>query len=249
MTDLAAAKALEAAKEVKDVSSGTDGVSLPRFENKELSMDNLKNDTGEAQLSPLKRDIPNFSEKNLDAAEKNDVAELSKGSETASDRTSEEIGQKGTDLKERAEIEEKKEIQELKEEYIDDIVKRSDVPETIDQEAAKSAEYEKCTPEVTAEKRAEFNTNKDDLKREWERENNQEWPKYEEDVYSENGVKIRSKGQDYDAHHIQPLNMGGENVASNITPMHATEHYDRQGVHAPDSPYAKLEKKLESSAA
>ncbi len=67
MTELAAAKALEAAKEVKDVSSGTDGVSLPRFENKELSMDNLKNDTGEAQLSPLKRDIPHFSEKNLDA--------------------------------------------------------------------------------------------------------------------------------------------------------------------------------------
>jgi len=114
MTELAAAKALEAAKEVKDVSSGTDGVSLPRFENKELSMDNLKNDTGEAQLSPLKRDIPNFSEKNLDAAEKNDNRKLPEAQEKVSDfqdtgassennkeRTLDDSNQEKTDLKDK----------------------------------------------------------------------------------------------------------------------------------------------------
>ena len=55
---------------------------------------------------------------------------------------------------------------------------------------------------------------------------------------------IRKAGGDYDAHHIQPLGMGGKNEASNITPLHANEHYDKQGVHAPDSPYSKLDKML-----
>lgn len=42
-------------------------------------------------------------------------------------------------------------------------------------------------------------------------------------------------------HHIQPLSMGGKNEVGNITPMHASEHYDKQGVHAPDSPFSKLD--------
>ena len=33
-------------------------------------------------------------------------------------------------------------------------------------------------------------------------------------------------------------------VASNITPLNAEVHYDKQGVHAPDSPYSKLDKLL-----
>ena len=69
-------------------------------------------------------------------------------------------------------------------------------------------------------------------------------PKYDEDVYSSNGKMIRKAGGDYDAHHIQPLGMNGQNEASNITPLHANEHYDKQGVHAPDSPYSKLDKML-----
>ena len=62
--------------------------------------------------------------------------------------------------------------------------------------------------------------------------------------YSSNGKMIRKAGGDYDAHHIQPLGMNGKNEASNITPLHANEHYDKQGVHAPDSPYSKLDKML-----
>lgn len=136
------------------------------------------------------------------------------------------------------------ELQELKEEYIDDIIENSEFPETIDEEKAKSSEYEKCSVEETAEKRVEFNKNKDTLIKEWEEKTGQKWPTYKEDVYSSNGSLIRRAGDKYDAHHIQPLSMGGKNEADNITPLHAERHYDRQGVHAPDSAYSKLEQKL-----
>lgn len=136
------------------------------------------------------------------------------------------------------------ELQELKEEYIDDIIENSEVPETIDEEKAKSAKYEKCSVEETAEKRAEFNKIKDSLIEEWEEKTGKKWPTYQEDVYSSNGSLIRRAGDKYDAHHIQPLSMGGKNEAGNITPLHAECHYDRQGVHSPDSAYAKLEQKL-----
>ena len=114
----------------------------------------------------------------------------------------------------------------------------------IDEEKAKSAEYEKCSVEETAEKRAEFNKIKDSLIEEWEEKTGKKWPTYQEDVYSSNGSLIRRAGDKYDAHHIQPLSMGGKNEAGNITPLHAECHYDRQGVHSPDSAYAKLEQKL-----
>ncbi len=135
-------------------------------------------------------------------------------------------------------------LEEVKENYIGDLMGRSEVPETIDVDSAKGAEYVKCEGEELASKRAEFTRTKADLKHEWEDLNGREWPKYTEDVYSNNGVKIRVAGQDYDAHHIQSLEYGGKNEATNITPLHATEHFDRQGVHAPNSPYSEISKCL-----
>lgn len=38
--------------------------------------------------------------------------------------------------------------------------------------------------------------------------------------------------------------MGGKNEASNITPLHAEVHYDKQGIHAPNSPYTKMNQLL-----
>lgn len=136
------------------------------------------------------------------------------------------------------------ELQELKESYIDDIVKNSEVPQTINIEKAKSADYEKCSSEETAAKREEFNQQKDALIQQWEKENGQKWPTYENDIYSSNGHLIRRAGDKYDVHHIQPLSMGGKNEVSNITPLHAECHYDRQGVHSANSAYAKLDQKL-----
>lgn len=135
-------------------------------------------------------------------------------------------------------------VQETRQEYLDDVCRRSEVPETIDKEAHTKENWEKQSPEQTAEMREEFDDKKADLKKEWEAVHGKPWPKYEEDVYSDNGKLIRKKGSDYDAHHIQPLSMGGKNEVGNITPLHAKEHYDKQGVHAPNSPYDRLDKTL-----
>lgn len=137
-----------------------------------------------------------------------------------------------------------KNLEKILGEYFDDLIKNSDYPETISDKPFEAADLEKLTPEQNAEMREEFYDKKGELKREWEQKNGIPWPKYEEDVYSSNGNLIRKAGSDYDAHHIQPLGMGGKNEADNITPLHAEVHYDKQGVHAPDSPYSKLDQML-----
>lgn len=62
------------------------------------------------------------------------------------------------------------------------------------------------------------------LRKEWEELNHLEWPKYKEDVVNADGVVIRKAGQNYDAHHIQPLKLGGENIVTNITPLDMSNH-------------------------
>ena len=52
---------------------------------------------------------------------------------------------------------------------------------------------------------------------------------------------------DYDAHHIQPLGLGGKNEISNITPLHADIHYDSRGIHEKDSAYSKIVNLLEDN--
>lgn len=141
--------------------------------------------------------------------------------------------------------EKKENLDKIVDSYIDDLKNRSEYPETIDDNAISSDKLEKRSPEENSKKREEFNEIKQDLKKEWEDRYGTEWPKYDEDVYSDNGKLIRKKGSDYDVHHIHPLSMGGENTVDNITPMHAKEHYDSQGVHSSTSPYSKLEKTLE----
>lgn len=128
--------------------------------------------------------------------------------------------------------------------YFSDLKNRSDCPDTIKDRPFESRDLKKLSPEETSAKRDEFDDRKADLKKQWADEHGQPWPKYDNDVYSSNGKLIRKAGGDYDAHHIQPLGMGGKNEVSNITPLHANEHYDKQGVHSPDSPYSKLDKML-----
>lgn len=85
-----------------------------------------------------------------------------------------------------------------------------------------------------SEKRSEFNQNKSQHIADWEAKHNQPWPRYGDDVYSDNGRLLRSAGDRYDAHHKQPLSMGGENSANNLTPLHVNDHFDHKGVHRPD---------------
>lgn len=135
-------------------------------------------------------------------------------------------------------------IEKVLDDYFKDLRDKSECPETIPDKPFDSFDLKKITPEENAEMREEFSDKKAQLKCEWEEANGRPWPKYEHNVYSANGKLIRKAGSDYDAHHIQPLGMGGKNEAKNITPLNAEVHYDKQGVHAPDSPYSKLDQML-----
>lgn len=136
---------------------------------------------------------------------------------------------------------ETKNIEKLRDKYIEDLKNRSKYPETIPDKPFDISDLKKLTPEESAKMRDDFDDKKEQLKRQWEEANGKPWPKYNHDVYSATGKLIRKKESDYDAHHIQPLSLGGKNEAGNITPLNAEVHYDKQGVHSPDSPYSKLE--------
>lgn len=135
-------------------------------------------------------------------------------------------------------------LDKLVSDYHNDLLEKSEYPEILCDSVIDKNALEKVSPEVVAEMREEFVEKKSELKREWEEHYGISWPQYTEDIYSQNGKLIRKAGSDYDAHHIQPLCMGGKNVAQNITPMHASVHFDKQGIHAPNSPYSKLEQQL-----
>ena len=153
-----------------------------------------------------------------------------------------DITEKAADKIEQQKIE--GEIKEISKEYIEDLKSKSICPETISDRIMEVSELKKIMPEENAEMREEFSVKKNNLKRVWEEKYGRQWPKYEHDIYSANGKLIRKAGNDYDAHHIKPLCMGGKNEVDNITPLNAEVHYDKQGVHAPDSPYSKLNEKL-----
>lgn len=129
-------------------------------------------------------------------------------------------------------------LEELMEQYFEDLKNSSEYPETIKGDGSL---WERLTSEEISEKRTEFNASKEKLIEEWETKNGNEWPRYKEDVYV-NGKLIRNAGDRYDAHHIKPLSFGGKNEAGNITPISADKHFDKQGVHSPTSPYGKIEK-------
>ena len=139
---------------------------------------------------------------------------------------------------------EQESIEQLKSDYLDDVIKNSECPETIDKEKAMLEVYERSTSSETRQKRIEFAQMKKDLRNEWEKLHGRPWPRYDRDIKDENGNIIRRKGDRYDAHHIQPLTLGGKNEASNITPLSAAVHYDHRGVHSLNSPFSKLNKKI-----
>lgn len=120
----------------------------------------------------------------------------------------------------------KQDTSELAKDYIADLKAKSECPDTIPSDAIDSAKLEVQPPEKVAEIREEFDDNKNKLRKEWEERNHREWPKYEKDVVNDEGKTIRKAGDNYDAHHIQPLQLGGENVASNITPLDVNNHRD-----------------------
>jgi hypothetical protein len=207
------------------------------FPSKEPSAGDLKNKEKGDNISttapsktpkPLESERQSVSGNNTAEAKANDNVEKTDGNEQQEQPEAEDT--------------EDKELDELRDEYIEDIKDNSEFPETIVDDGEP---YEKISPEENAKMREEFKEKREKLIKEWEEKNGKEWPRYEKDVYDKNGNIIRRAGDRYDAHHIRPLSWGGKNTADNITPISAEKHHDKQGIHAPGSPYAKITNHLE----
>jgi hypothetical protein len=130
---------------------------------------------------------------------------------------------------------------ELRLEYFDGLRMVSDYPDSIVDDGNSWSRIDSAENVIMRE---DFDKSKRDLIAQWEADNGIPWPIYNEDIYMETGSIIRRAGHRYDAHHIQPLTFGGRNIAANITPLHVLEHFDKRGVHAPDSPCGRIERLL-----
>ena len=165
-------------------------------------------------------------------------------SHNKSDRVDKEKAKEKYDPDKRVEVKKEKMEQVLKD-YFEEMKKYSDCPETIKEEAFSESDMRTPSDKEMKQLRDEYREVKNDLIDNWEKETGKEWPRYTEDVYikTKTGelVKIREAGARYDAHHIQPLSMGGKNEASNITPLRADVHMDHYGVHSLDGAYGKME--------
>lgn len=136
----------------------------------------------------------------------------------------------------------------LVKEYESDLINNSEFKDALKNIDLKAEDFKKVPSEVVKDLRLEFNNSKNKLIAQWEKENGRDWPTYDKDVFmiTKTGekIKIHKAGDRYDAHHMQPLSMGGKNEAKNITPMHTDVHGDHRGVHAKDGAYGKLESAL-----
>lgn len=127
--------------------------------------------------------------------------------------------------------------EELNKQYMQQLEELSPCKDTLPALNNTNSDWVRISAEDVMNKRIEFNEIRSDLKEQWSAIYDREWPQYDKDIYSDSGNLIRRAGNDYDAHHIRPLCLGGENTATNITPLHASVHYDKQGIHAPGSPF------------
>ena len=184
---------------------------------KNTSVENFKNIKPDKEMTS--KEVSDFwknefaKEKALaDMTDKDNTAEVSKIDISDSDISDKEASNK--------------DISEVVNDYIEDLKAKSEYADTILENALDSTKLELQTPEKVKEKKEEFDDIKAKLRKEWEKINHQEWPKYKEDVKNADGVVIRKAGDNYDAHHIQPVQLGGENVASNITPLDVYSHRD-----------------------
>ncbi len=132
-------------------------------------------------------------------------------------------------------------LENILKEYVDDLRTKSECPETISDEFIHPESLVIRPPEETAQLRSEFNKEKAQLIEAWEKENGREWPVYDHDIKNSEGDIIKKAGWKYDAHHVQPLSLGGLNQASNITPLRFDLHRE---VHAKGSPCDRLEKAI-----
>lgn len=125
-----------------------------------------------------------------------------------------------------------------KQDYLKDLSSRckdTDALKNIDP----SEQWEKVDGQELMNARDAFNRDKDKLIKDWEAKHGESWPTYKEDVYNSDGKIVRHAGDKYDAHHVQPLSLGGRNTSDNLVPLHYKDHIGNDGIHNTES-YNKL---------
>ncbi|WP_019680656.1 HNH endonuclease signature motif containing protein [Ruminococcus flavefaciens] len=137
-----------------------------------------------------------------------------------------------------------KDIATSAKQYLSDLKAKSAYGDTIFDKLLDISKLEIRPQEQVENLREEFDKNKAKIIKEWEVLNNRVWPKYTQDIFNDKGIPIRKVGDNYDAHHINPLKLGGENVASNITPMDLFKHRD---IHSGIGSCTKLLKAVEGA--
>ena len=127
---------------------------------------------------------------------------------------------------------------ETKQKYIDDLSARCQHKNNL-KDANVDTTWDSVRGEKLDEARSSFNRDKKALIKDWEAVNGEKWPTYKEDIYNAEGRVVRKEGDKFDAHHIQPLCMGGRNVPENLVPLHYESHIGKGGIHNTES-YDKL---------
>ncbi|MCU5427135.1 WXG100 family type VII secretion target [Bacillus cereus] len=110
------------------------------------------------------------------------------------------------------------------------------------QEALEKNAYERLSKEEVDQRRAEFNTIKNKLIAEWEKETGQTWPTYTEEVISRRGKVSRRIDKPFDAHHFIENAHGGEHEWWNMHPAKYPDEH-QGGIHAKDSISREIFKK------
>lgn len=125
--------------------------------------------------------------------------------------------------------------------HIQEVTSRAVGQKQIDKlkDALRAKEYKLLSESDIAKHRVEFNSKKNQIIKDWERETGQEWPKYTESVYSKNGTEIRKPGDLYDAHHIIENKFGGDNEWWNMHPAKFPDEH-QGGIHGAGSPSREL---------
>lgn len=128
--------------------------------------------------------------------------------------------------------------------YIKDVEARTGrkIPENqrkLLEQDLRANKYQRLDAEAAAAHRTDFNRVKNDLISDWEKNTNQKWPRYSEDVLSKNGSVIRRVGQPYDAHHLIESSYGGPNKWWNMHPARFPDQH-QGGIHRSGSPARDL---------
>ena len=210
--ELAEAGAEKAAREVAETGA--------KKATKELAEEGVE----KAAKEVVEESFEKAAKETVEAGVEKSVKEAAEeGFEKTAKETAEKAAVKGA--KEVGEKMDKKLVPKYLKE-VEDITDRKIKPDQMEkiQKALKEVDFTKQTPEKNKLHRQLFDSAKDKLIDEWEKNIGEKWPVYIEDVYNSAGEVIRQAGQRFDAHHLIESCFGGPNAWWNLHPVSCLDH-------------------------